>query len=86
MLTFDAAKQHGLKMWVFDEKWRPSGELGGQVPPQYGSKKMVATATNVAGPIRFTASGFGQPNLIAAGGLPMNGRHTRQPEQPATSR
>ena len=65
-ICLDAAKQHGLKMWIFDEKWWPSGEVGGKVPQQYGSKKMVATTTNVAGPARFTAADFGGANFIAA--------------------
>jgi hypothetical protein len=60
-----AAKKHDLKLWIFDEKWWPSGEVAGKVPKQYGSKSLVATATNVTGPCRFSASGFGGPNFIA---------------------
>jgi hypothetical protein len=53
-----------LKLWIFDEKWWPSGEVGGKVPEQYASKRLMATATNVAGPGQFSAPGFGGPNFI----------------------
>ncbi|HEY5910344.1 MAG TPA: glycosyl hydrolase [Verrucomicrobiae bacterium] len=65
-ICLEAARKHGLKVWIFDEKWWPSGEVAGKVPEQYGSKRLVATSTNVAGPAQFTASGFGGPNFIAA--------------------
>ncbi len=32
-----AAKKLDLTMWIFDEKWWPSGEVGGKVPAQYGA-------------------------------------------------
>ena len=28
-ISLDAAKKHGLKMWLFDERWWPSGEVAG---------------------------------------------------------
>jgi hypothetical protein len=65
-ICLDAAKKHGLKMWLFDEKWWPSGEVGGNVPEQYGCKRIVATAEKVTGPARFAAEGYGGPNFIAA--------------------
>ncbi|GAB6165879.1 hypothetical protein JCM19992_18790 [Thermostilla marina] len=37
-ICLDEAKRLGLEMWIFDEKWWPSGEVGGNVPKQYGSK------------------------------------------------
>jgi hypothetical protein len=37
-ICLQKAKKLGLKMWIFDEKWWPSGEVGGKVPPQYGCK------------------------------------------------
>ncbi|RMF86687.1 MAG: hypothetical protein D6741_21575, partial [Planctomycetota bacterium] len=37
-ICLDEAKRLGLEMWIFDEKWWPSGEVGGKVPQQYGSK------------------------------------------------
>jgi hypothetical protein len=49
-ICLDAAKKHDLKMWIFDEKWWPSGEVGGKVPRQYGSKYMQAEAVQVQGP------------------------------------
>ena len=61
-----AAKQHDLKMWLFDEKWWPSGEVGGKVPARYGSKKLVATTTNVTAPARLTDTGYGGSNYIGA--------------------
>ena len=49
-ICLDAAKANDLKMWIFDEKWWPSGEVGRKLPPQYGSKDMQAAATDVKGP------------------------------------
>ncbi len=49
-VCLDAAKANDLKMWIFDEKWWPSGEVGRKLPPQYGSKDMQAAATDVKGP------------------------------------
>ena len=37
-ICLDAAKKNNLSMWIFDEKWWPSQEVGGMVPPKYGSK------------------------------------------------
>ena len=61
-----AAQKHDLKLWIFDEKWWPSGEVGGEVPPRYGCKRLVATAESVTGPARVTAAGFGGPSFIGA--------------------
>jgi len=49
-ICLDAAKRLNLEMWIFDEKWWPSGEVGGEVPQQYGSKYMEATAADVEAP------------------------------------
>lgn len=49
-ICLNAAKKLNLKMWIFDEKWWPSGEVGGEVPEQYGSRYMEATVTDVIGP------------------------------------
>lgn len=46
-ICLDAAKANNLKMWIFDEKWWPSGEVGRMVPPKYGSKNMEAAATDI---------------------------------------
>ena len=31
-ICLEAAKQHDLEMWIFDEKWWPSQMIGGKVP------------------------------------------------------
>jgi len=49
-VCLDAAKRHNLKMWIFDEKWWPSGEVGGMVPQKYASKYMEAKPLAVEGP------------------------------------
>jgi hypothetical protein len=49
-ICLESAKKHDLKMWIFDEKWWPSGEVGGKVPQAYGSKYMQALAVDVQGP------------------------------------
>jgi len=65
-ICLEAAKKLDLRMWIFDEKWWPSGEVGGKVPSQYGSKRLIAAATAVAGPKRFTAPGYGGQTFVAA--------------------
>jgi glycosyl hydrolase family 106( putative alpha-L-rhamnosidase) len=62
----ESAKQHGLKMWIFDEKWWPSGEVGGKVPEQYGSKRITTIVTNLSGPGHFTDTGFDLQRFIGA--------------------
>ncbi len=64
-ICLEAAKKHDLKLWLFDEKWWPSGEVGGKVPAQYGSKRLVATETNVTGPGQFSAILDGSENFVA---------------------
>jgi len=65
-ICLEAAKRQGLKLWIFDEKWWPSGEVAGMVPEQHGSKRLLAATTDVTGPTRFTGDGFGGPGFIAA--------------------
>ncbi len=65
-ICLEEAKRHNLQMWIFDEKWWPSGEVGGMVPEKYASKRMAASATDVAGPARFEEPGYGPERLIAA--------------------
>ncbi|MBN2064933.1 MAG: hypothetical protein JW745_09030 [Sedimentisphaerales bacterium] len=48
-ICLEAAKKNKLKMWIFDEKWWPSGEVGGKVPQKYGSKYMQTEALEVQG-------------------------------------
>ncbi len=65
-ICLDAAKQYNLQMWIFDEKWWPSGEVGGMVPERYASKRMTASAVEVGGPTRFEDPGYGPERFIAA--------------------
>lgn len=65
-ICLQAAKRHGLKMWIFDERWWPSGEVGGKVPRAYGSKRLNATPVAVQGPGRYEAEGFGGRHFVAA--------------------
>lgn len=61
----DAAKQHDLDMWIFDEKWWPSGEVGGKVPPEYRNKKLVAQKREVRSPGAVEEQSCAGPNFIA---------------------
>lgn len=60
-----AAKQHNLQMWIFDEKWWPSGEVGGKVPLRYSSKTMTASAVSVEGPKQLADAGYGGEGFLA---------------------
>lgn len=48
-ICLEQAKRLGLEMWIFDEKWWPSGEVAGKVPQRFGSKYMDVAVTKVAG-------------------------------------
>ena len=50
----EAARARDLTMWIFDERWWPSGEVAGRVPRQYASKYMDAKAVDVQGPKTVT--------------------------------
>jgi hypothetical protein len=65
-ICLDAAKKHDLKMWIFDEKWWPSGEVGGKVPAQYGSKRLTAAAVDVKGPQTYMAVSYSGSGYVAA--------------------
>lgn len=65
-ICLEAAKKHGLKMWIFDEKWWPSGEVGGKVPLEYSGKRLVAEATPVEGPAPYAAPGFAGPEYVGS--------------------
>jgi hypothetical protein len=69
----DAAKKHHLQMAIYDEKWMPSGEVAGKVPQQYGSKRMDAQATDIAGPKRVTAPGYDTHLIAVIAGQEMDG-------------
>jgi hypothetical protein len=64
-ICLQKAKKLGLKMWIFDEKWWPSGEVGGKVPPQYGCKKIEGKGVPVEGPRAFSAPGYGGKQTVA---------------------
>ncbi|HEV58491.1 MAG TPA: hypothetical protein ENN87_13530 [Phycisphaerales bacterium] len=49
-ICLEAAKEHNLHMWIFDEKWWPSGEVGGKVPQEYACKTIHTDVTEVTGP------------------------------------
>ncbi len=53
-ICLDAAKQHDLKMWIFDERWWPSGEVADRVPPRFGSKYLEVVTSEVSGPGEVT--------------------------------
>jgi len=63
-ICLQAAKAHDMKMWIFDEKWWPSQVVGGRVPPQYGSKRLVASDVCIEGPKAVSESGYSDTNLI----------------------
>ncbi len=65
-ICLDAAKQHNLKMWIFDEAWWPSQMVGGKVPPQYGTKYLDADKQVVDGPKPVKAEGYDGPQFVAA--------------------
>ena len=64
-ICLDAAKQHNLKLWIFDEKWWPSQGVGGKVPPRYAAKRLDGAAVEVAGPKTIEADGYGGERYIA---------------------
>ncbi|MBI5095969.1 MAG: hypothetical protein HZB26_26480 [Candidatus Hydrogenedentes bacterium] len=64
-ICLDAAKKHDLDVWIFDEKWWPSGEVGGKVPPEYRNKKLVAQKREVLTPGAVEEPGCAGPNFIA---------------------
>jgi hypothetical protein len=65
-ICLETAKRLDLKMWIFDEKWWPSQMIGGKVPAQYATKKLVAEGIDVDGPKAYTADGFSGPRYVAA--------------------
>ena len=64
-ICLEAAKQHHLQMWIYDEKWWPSQAIGGKVPPRYAAKRLGAAAVDVAGPQAWEAAGYDGPRYIA---------------------
>ena len=64
-ICLKAAKQHKLKMWIFDEKWWPSQSVGGKVPPRYAAKKLDGATVEITGPKLFEADGYAGERYIA---------------------
>ena len=65
-ICLEAAKQHDLEMWIFDEKWWPSQMIGGKVPAQYATKVLVAETVDVDGPRTIDLEGYGGERYVAA--------------------
>jgi hypothetical protein len=63
-INLDFARKNDLTMFIYDDWWWPSQMMGGRVPPQYGSKRLVATDSRVEGPKAVSESGYGDTNLI----------------------
>ncbi len=59
------ARKNNLSMVIFDDWWWPSQMMGGRVPPQYGSKRLEASAVTVEGPKSLREAGYGPSNLVA---------------------
>lgn len=64
-ICLEAARKHGLKLWIFDEKWWPSQSVAGKVPARYAAKQLVGTATDVDGPRTVEAGGYSGAAYIA---------------------
>jgi hypothetical protein len=65
-ICLDSAKKHGLKLWIFDEKWWPSQSVGGRVPPRYAAKRLMGSAVEVKGPNPLDAAGYSGERYVAA--------------------
>ena len=65
-ICLQAAKKHGLKLWIFDEQWWPSQGVGGKVPARYAAKRLDASSVAVEGPRAFEAEGYAGERYIAA--------------------
>jgi hypothetical protein len=65
-VCLEAAKRENLEMWIFDEKWWPSGEVAGLVPERYASKQLTASKTTVTGSNRVSVEKLGGKRFVAA--------------------
>jgi len=68
-ICLDFARRHNVKMWIFDERWWPSGEVGGRVPQKYASKVLRGDAVSVQGPSRVELSGFNEQLVAVIAGI-----------------
>lgn len=64
-ICLDVARKNRMKMWIFDEKWWPSGEVAGRVPERYAAKVLVGEATEVVGPRHVELHYAADQNRIA---------------------
>ena len=71
-VCLQAARRLDLRMWIFDEQWWPSGEVGGKLPPQYGSKYLDAVALQVEGPRQVHHSDFPEKRVAVLAGRELN--------------
>ncbi len=65
-ICLDAAKEHNLQMWIFDERMWPSQSIGGTVPPRYAAKRLAASAVDVEGSCTFEAGDYAGNRYVAA--------------------
>ncbi|MEI6604465.1 MAG: glycosyl hydrolase [Verrucomicrobiota bacterium] len=63
-INLDFARKNDLTMIIYDDWWWPSQMMGGRVPPEYGSKRLVASDLRVEGPKVVSETGYNDPNLI----------------------
>ena len=63
-INLDFARKNDLTMFIYDDWWWPSQMMGGRVPAEYGSKRLVAADYRVEGPKAVSESGYGDTNLI----------------------
>ncbi len=59
------ARKNNLTMIIYDDWWWPSQMMGGRVPPQYGSKRLEASAVTVEGPKILSEAGYAPSNRVA---------------------
>jgi hypothetical protein len=65
-ICLNAAKKHGLKLWIFDEQWWPSQSVAGKVPERYAAKKLEASSVEVKGPDSYQSDGFAGSRHVGA--------------------
>ena len=63
-INLEFARKNDLTMIIYDDWWWPSQMMGGRVPPEFGSKRLVATELRVEGPKVVSEIAFADPNLI----------------------
>ncbi len=65
-ICLEAARQHDLEMWIFDERWWPSQMIGGKVPARFATKVLVADTVDVEGPEAIDLDGYHGERYVAA--------------------